>query len=87
MSLELPGIVTLASEVTDITALGFWLWVDDQEYFVPFADYPVFLDATVAEIYTVERLGPTQFHWPELDADIELAALEAPDRYPLQFRD
>ncbi len=46
----------------DITALGFWLWVDDQEYFVPFADYPVFQNATVAQIYGVERLGLTQFY-------------------------
>lgn len=87
MSLELPGIVTSVSEVTDITALGFWLWVDDQEYFVPFDDYPVFLDATVAQIYAVERLGPEQFYWPALDADIELAALETPGHYPLQFQE
>jgi hypothetical protein len=31
-------------------------------------------------------VGPDQFHWPELDADIELCALEAPERYPLHFR-
>ena len=87
MSLELPGVVTSVSEVTDITAKGFWLWVDDREYFVPFDDYPVFLDATVAQIYAVERLGPEQFYWPALDADIELAALETPAHYPLQFQE
>ena len=59
MSLELPGAATSISKVTDITALGFWLWVDDQEYFVPFDDYPVFRNATVAQIYAVERLCPT----------------------------
>jgi len=76
-----------ASEVTNITTHGFWLLVDDREYFVPFADYPVFLKATVAQIYVVRRNGPpSQFHWPDLDADVELEALEQPEHYPLAFR-
>jgi hypothetical protein len=81
-----PGVSTSVSEVTNITAHGFWLFVDDREYFVPFADYPVFRIATVAQIYAVRRIGPTQLHWPELDADIELDALERPDAYPLKFK-
>lgn len=82
-----PGIATLQSEVTDVIVTGFWLLVDDREYFVPFEDYPIFLGATVAQIYDVQRLGPTQFHWPALDADIELEALEYPERFPLAFHD
>ena len=75
-----------ANEVTSICSLGFWLLVDDVEYFVPFSEYPVFADATVAQIYQVQRLAPDQFHWPALDADIELGALEMPERFPLLFR-
>ena len=86
MSSSPPGAATLGSEVTSITAQGFWLWVDGQEYFVPFADYPAFRAATVAQIYAVRRSGPRQFHWPELDIDIELEALEHPEHYPLTFR-
>ena len=73
-------------EITSISALGFWLLVDDREYFVPFADYPAFKDATVAQIYNLQQLGPGQFHWPELNADIELDALQHPERFPLQFK-
>ena len=80
-----PGNVTLDSEVTNITLHGFWLLVDDREYLVPFADYPVFKTATIAQIYAVKRAGPNQFHWPELDADVELDALEQPEAFPLQF--
>lgn len=87
MSLEQRGVATSHSEVTNITNIGFWLLVDDREYFVPFADYPVFKKATVAQIYTVEKLSPTQFHWPELDADIELEALAHPERYSLVFHE
>jgi hypothetical protein len=80
------GNVTLDSEVTNITAHGFWLLVNDQEYFVPFADYPVFKTAMIAQIDAVKRTGPTQFHWSELDADIELEALEHPEVFKLQFQ-
>ena len=81
-----PGAATSRSEVTNITRHGFWLLVDDREYFVPFAAYTVFRTATVEQIYNVRRSGPDQFHWPELDADIELAALETPEAFPLQFQ-
>lgn len=81
-----PSAYNSAGKVTNITAHGFWLLVDDREYFVPFADYPVFLKATIAQIYAVRRNGPAQFHWPELDADVELEALEQPEHYPLAFR-
>ncbi len=79
------GSATSVCEVTNISRQGFWLLVDDKEYFVPFADYPVFRDATVAQIYALRRAGPGQVHWPALDADIELDALEKPDSYPLRF--
>ena len=71
------------SEVTSISAAGFWLLVDDAEFFVPFSNYPVFRAATIDQILQVQRLAPRQFHWPALDADIELDALERPEQYPL----
>ena len=86
MSSGLPGINTSHSEVTNIGLLGFWLLVDDQEYFVPFADYPVFQKAAVEQIFAVQRLSPIQFHWPDLDADVELDALEHPEQYPLTWQ-
>lgn len=86
MSSGLPGTSTSHSEVTNIGRSGFWLLVDDKEYFVPFADYPVFQNAAVEQIFLVERLSHNQFHWPELDADIELDALEHPEQYPLIWR-
>jgi hypothetical protein len=85
MSSNQPGIDTFHSEVTNISAIGFWLLADNREYFIPFDDYPAFMDATVAQIYTAQRLGPDQFYWPELDIDIELAALEQPEQFPLTF--
>lgn len=79
------GVVTSECEVTNITPHGFWLLVDNREQFVPFTDYPLFRDATIAEIHAVRRTGPGQLHWPALDADIELEALTQPEQYPLTF--
>jgi hypothetical protein len=81
-----PGTGTSPSEVTNIESLGFWVLVDDREYFVPFADYPVFQGASIQQIFKMERLSPTQLHWPDLDADIEIEALEKPEHYPLVFK-
>jgi hypothetical protein len=86
MSSSRLGATTLQSEVTGIDAMGFWLLVDDREYYVPFRDYPVFRQATVNQIHSVRRLGKCQFHWPDLEVDIELTALEYPERFPLSFR-
>lgn len=80
------GVAILDSEVTNISAQGFWLLVDDREYFVPFAHYPAFRSATVPQVYAVQRIGPEQFRWPELDIDIELGALERPEAFPLGFQ-
>ncbi len=86
MNLKQPGSDISVSEVTNIIHLGFWLLVDNREYFVPFADYPAFQQATVPQIYEVQRLSPTQFYWPELDIDIELEALDHPEHFPLLFQ-
>ncbi len=82
-----PGTNIFHNEVTNISATGFWLLVEDREYFVPFADYPIFRKATIEQIFAIERIGPRQYHWPSLDADIELDALEHPERFPLIWRD
>jgi hypothetical protein len=35
----------------------------------------------------MQRLSPDQFHWPDLDIDIELDALKTPEKYPLAWKD
>jgi hypothetical protein len=72
--------------VTNIEPSGFWVLVDGVEHFVPFSDHPVFRSATVEQIIGVQHLGAGQLHWPALDADVELEALERPEQYRLTFR-
>jgi hypothetical protein len=63
-----------------------WVLAEDREHFVPFADYPAFLKASVAQIHEVEGISPGQLRWPELDIDIEIEALERPEAFPLRYR-
>jgi hypothetical protein len=86
MKSGLRGTNTLVNEVTNISAKGFWLLVENREYFVPFADYPVFKSATIDQIFNFKRIGPRQYHWHDLDADVELDALEQPEQFPLLYR-
>jgi hypothetical protein len=85
MNLKKRGKHIYASEVTAVGRDGFWFISHDKEYFVPFSNYPVFRQATVEQIYCMEEIAPGQLRWESLDADIELAALESPERYPLKF--
>jgi hypothetical protein len=86
MTLQMSGTNTSLNEVTNITQTGFWLIVENKEYFVPFNDYPEFKKATVDQIYNAKQISPGSFYWEELDIDIELAALAEPDKYPLKFK-
>ena len=42
-------------EVNNISQHGFWLLLDDEELFLPFAEFPWFQDATLGKILHVER--------------------------------
>ncbi len=72
-------------QVTSIQRTGFWVIVDDKEYFVDFVDYPDFKKATVAQIHSFRR-SKGGLHWDELDVDIEIEALKHPEQYPLIFK-
>jgi hypothetical protein len=87
MSSAEHGTNTSVNEVTSIERFGFWVIVDDGEYFIPFSEYPVFKKANVEQLFLVQRLSPDQLHWPALDADVELDALKEPDRFPLVWHE
>jgi hypothetical protein len=84
---EPRGNNTYAAEVTSVGRDGFWLLVNDRELFVPYQNYPVFRSATVEQIYALEEIAPGQLRWEALDIDLEIEAVEYPERFPLQFRE
>ncbi len=72
-------------QVTNIEQDGFWLLTPEGEYFVAFADYPDFTQATVAQIHHFQGTLDG-CHWPDLDIDIEMDALKHPERFPRKFK-
>lgn len=71
--------------VTSINDLGFWVLIENMEYFVPFSDYAGFKEASVNQILNVRFHPPYQLYWEGLDIDIELAALTKPESFPLVY--
>lgn len=78
--------IDTAAEVTNISPFGFWLLAGGKEYFVNYKDYAVFESASIKDIANVVEDAEGNLHWPALDADIELQALENPQDYPLSYK-
>lgn len=74
------------AEVTNISPFGIWILAGGKEYFVSYKDYPVFENASVRQIADIESDISGNLHWKELDADIELEALENPKSFPLMYK-
>ncbi len=74
----------IKAQITSIESDGFWLLTGTGEYFVSFESYPDFQRATIEQIFHFEQTYD-QYHWPDLDIDIELEALIHPERFPLKF--
>ena len=80
-----PNKTDAKSQITSIENDGFWLLTSDGEFFVSFERYPAFAEARVNQIFNFrESFG--DFHWDELDIDIELDALKHPENYPLVYQ-
>jgi len=83
MRSALHGKSISGAEVTNVAIHGFWLLVDDREFFLPYDQFPWFRDATVAQIVKITRFGREHLRWPALDVDLTIDSIEHPERYPL----
>jgi hypothetical protein len=54
-------------EVTNVSSHGFWLLLEAEELFLPFAEFPWFRDVAIGKILHVELPSPGHLYWPELD--------------------
>ena len=80
------GKDTLKVEVQNISGHGFWLFVKDKEYFLPFEIYPWFKEAKVSEIQNVCLHHEHHLSWPSLDVDLEVESIESPNKYPMLYK-
>ena len=70
-------------EVSMASAQGFWLLLDDEELYLPFAEFPWFKQATLEQMMVVERPSENHLYWPLLDIDLSVDSIRDPDRFPL----
>jgi hypothetical protein len=66
MNVAIAGKLTTAVEVSNISPHGFWLLLGNEELFVPFASFPWFRSATIAQISKVEMPSIRHLYWPDL---------------------
>jgi Protein of unknown function (DUF2442) len=84
-SKKLGKSISKSAEVQNISSHGIWILINSKEFFLPFAEFPWFLKATIAQIYNLELFHGHHLHWPDLDIDIDIESLEHPEAYPLKY--
>ena len=72
--------------MTNASEHGIWALVGAREFFLPFEDFPWFLEAPVRQVLSVTAPDPTYLRWPDLDVDLAVESIEFPDRFPLIAR-
>jgi len=82
----MPGTITSAAEVTNISRYGFWILVGEEELLLSFDQFPWFRQATVEQITHVERPTPNHLYWPSLDVDLSVDSIRRPGDFPLVSR-
>ena len=86
MKLLKHGASTSGAEVTHISAHGVWILVNGAEYFLAHDSYPWFKQASLAQVMHLQQPHPHHLRWPDLDVDLEMDCLRAPEAYPLVYR-
>ena len=77
------GVGTSVAEVSHVSKHGFWLLLDSEELLVPFAQFPWFRQATIDQLSDVQWPTADHLYWPQLDVDLSVESIRAPDAFPL----
>lgn len=86
MSSHVPGTLTSAVEVTNISNHGLWPPAGDREPFFPDDQFPWFREAAIKVVLSVQEPTPGHFYWPALGIDSTTEVIEHPERFPLQAK-
>ncbi len=78
------GKSILDVEVSHISVHGIWLLTENQEFFMPYEEFPWFQDAKVKDILAVEQPRHGHFYWSNLDVDLTIEMIKTPHRFPLK---
>ncbi len=79
----MPGTVTSAPELTNVSKHGLWLLLGQEELHLPFAKFPWFRKATIEQLSEIEWPSPNHLYWPLLDVDLSVESVRDPEAFPL----
>ncbi|MFO0520228.1 MAG: DUF2442 domain-containing protein [bacterium] len=82
----MPGADISRVELTNVSSHCLWLMIDDEEFALPFDQFPWFRDATIAQLSVIERPAPDHLHWPLLAVDLTVPSIRDPAAWPLVAR-
>ena len=71
------------AEVLSISPFGIWILVYNEEYFLPYDNFPWFKEASVKNILDLKLEHKSNLRWEALDIDLELESLKNLEKYPL----
>ena len=81
-----PGENISTAEIQNVSQFGIWMIIKGREYFLSYREFPWFEKATIKMIYNFEFLHDRHLFWPDLDIDLSLDVLAAPQNFPLKAR-
>ncbi len=83
---SMPGRTTSGPELTNVSAHGIWLLYEGRELYLPFRDFPWFMDASIRQLAAVSEPRPGHLRWAQLDVDLPIGAIDNPGAYPMVAR-
>ena len=86
MKLKQVGKNISVPEILNISKHGFWIFIDNREFFLDFKNYPWFKKASIESIMKVILLTKNHLYWEDLDIDLLLDSIKNPEQYPLIYR-
>ena len=57
MKSQKHGTGTSEIEVSNVSPFGFWILLNEKEYFLPFSSFPWFKQAKLDELFNVELIN------------------------------
>jgi hypothetical protein len=66
------------AEIISIHRHGFWLRWREEELYLPFALFPWFEHATVAQLCRIEAVSSGCVYWPGLDVELAVDSIRKP---------
>ena len=82
----MPGTSIFPVELSNVSSHGVWVLVGEEEFFLPFVNFPWFRAATIEQLSAVERPTADHLQWPLLDIDVSVQSIRDPAAFPLVSR-